>query len=94
MLKAVGIDMSEEEYSALGRRVWNLVRLFNLKQGWTADDDYVPAAIHNPLEDSGKALAPEVFEAMKRDYYERRGWDEAGKPTAGLIADLRLGDYA
>ncbi|MBU2601503.1 MAG: aldehyde ferredoxin oxidoreductase family protein [Actinobacteria bacterium] len=94
MLKAVGIDMSEEEYGALGRRVWNLVRLFNLKQGWTSDDDYVPAAIHNPLEDSGKALAPEVFEAMKKDYYQLRGWDEAGRPTAALIADLRLGDYA
>src|SRR5659263_378627 len=41
MLNAIGIDYTAEEYERLGRRVWNLVRLFNLRQGWTADDDYV-----------------------------------------------------
>ena len=37
MLNAVGIDTTAEQYARLGPRVWNLVRLFNLKQGWTAD---------------------------------------------------------
>jgi aldehyde:ferredoxin oxidoreductase len=94
MLNAVGIDMTAEEYERLGSRVWNLVRLFNLRQGWTADDDYMPKAIHNPLEDSGKALAPEVFEVMKKDYYEVRRWDQAGRPTEALIKELDLGAYA
>jgi aldehyde:ferredoxin oxidoreductase len=93
MLKAVGIGMSTDEYERLGTRVWNLVRLFNLRQGWTADDDYVPRAIQNPLEDSGRALAPETFEAMKKDYYSVRGWDEAGRPTAQLVAALGLEEY-
>ncbi|MHB8867749.1 MAG: aldehyde ferredoxin oxidoreductase family protein [Thermoleophilia bacterium] len=93
MLKAVGIDMAADEYERLGTRVWNLVRLFNLRQGWTAEDDYLPRAIQNPLEDSGKALAPETFEAMKTDYYSLRSWDEAGRPTAQLVADLGLVEY-
>jgi aldehyde:ferredoxin oxidoreductase len=93
MLHAVGIDTTAEEYERLGARVWNIVRLFNLKQGWTADDDYVPKAIQNPLEDSGRALAPETFETMKREYYAARGWDEVGRPTPELIEALDLGRY-
>ncbi len=94
MLGAVGIDQSVDEYRRMGTRIWNMVRLFNLRQGWTSDDDYVPKAIHNPLDDSGRALGIETFEAMKKDYYEVRRWDEAGRPTQALIDELRLGDYA
>ena len=94
MLSAVGIDQSIDEYRRMGTRIWNMVRLFNLRQGWTSDDDYVPKAIHNPLDDSGRALGIETFEAMKKDYYEARRWDEDGRPTQALIDELRLGDYA
>ena len=54
----------------------------------------MPKAIQNPLEDSGRSLAPDVFASMKRDYYQVRGWDEAGRPTPELIAALELGRYA
>lgn len=94
MLRSIGIELPAEQYLALGRRVWNLVRLFNLKQGWTAADDYVPAAIHTPLEDSGRSLAPEAFAAMKQEYYQLRGWDEQGRPTRALIEELGLQEYA
>jgi len=94
MLKAVNIEMTAEEYLALGRRVWNLVRLFNLKQGWTADDDSMPKALANPLEDSGRSLDPALFAEMKREYYEVRGWDTDGRPTAELVRELGLGGYA
>jgi aldehyde:ferredoxin oxidoreductase len=94
MLKTVGIEMTPEQYLHMGERIWNMVRLFNIKQGWTADDDYMPKALLNPLEDSGRALDPVVFETMKRDYYSVRGWDGAGRPTAELIKKLDLGAYA
>lgn len=94
MLKSIGIEQSVEEYRRMGTRIWNIVRLFNLREGWTSEDDYVPKAIHNPLDDSGRALTPEVFESMKKDYYAARRWDEAGKPTQALIQELELGDYA
>ena len=94
MLQAVGLDLSAAEYERLGKRIWNLVRLFNLKQGWTDQDDRLPRALHLPLEDSGRALSPETFLAMKREYYALRGWDEAGRPTPELIAALDLERYA
>ncbi|HZK49758.1 MAG TPA: aldehyde ferredoxin oxidoreductase C-terminal domain-containing protein, partial [Thermoleophilia bacterium] len=93
MLEAVGIEKSADEYRRMGTRIWNIVRLFNLRQGWTAEDDYVPQAIHNPLDDSGKALTAEAFALMKKEYYEVRGWDEAGRPTQATIDELGLGEY-
>jgi aldehyde:ferredoxin oxidoreductase len=94
MLAAVGIEMTADEYLALGRRVWNLVRLFNLKQGWTAADDSMPKGLEIPLTDSGRSLDPALFAQMKKEYYEVRGWDAQGRPTAELVRELGLGGYA
>jgi len=94
MLAAVGIEMTADEYLALGRRVWNLVRLFNLREGWTAADDSMPQGLAIPLKDSGRSLDPALFEQMKREYYEVRGWDVEGRPTAELVRELGLGGYA
>lgn len=94
MLQAVGIEVSADGYLALGRRVWNLVRLFNLREGWTADDDSLPRALALPLTDSGRSYDPEVFAQMKQEYYELRGWDAEGRPTAALVRELGLEQYA
>ncbi len=94
MLGSLGIQMTPEEYLRMGRRVWNLTRLINLREGFTAADDAVPPGLDKPLEDSGRVLTPEVFAQMKSDYYRLRGWDEAGRPTAQLLAELDLEEYA
>jgi aldehyde:ferredoxin oxidoreductase len=31
---------------------------------------------------------------MKKEYYEVRGWDAQGRPTAELVRELGLGGYA
>jgi aldehyde:ferredoxin oxidoreductase len=94
MLASLGWNLSLQEYESLGTRTWNLVRLFNLREGWTAADDYLPRAIAKPLEDSKKGLAPEVFAQMLSDYYLVRRWDEAGRPSTELLAELGLEIYA
>jgi aldehyde:ferredoxin oxidoreductase len=94
MLAAVGLEMSVEDYERLGTRIWNLVRLFNLREGWTEADDRLPKAIANPLSDSGRSLPPELFETMKKEYYEVRDWDERGRPSAALLEELGLSGYA
>ncbi len=93
MLAAVGLELTEAEYLQVGARVWNLIRLLNLREGWTAADDALPAGLANPLEDSGRALAPEVFRQMKEEYYRLRRWDADGRPTHELIEELGLMDY-
>jgi aldehyde:ferredoxin oxidoreductase len=94
MLHAIGLDISPAEYLKLGERVWNLVRLFNLREGWTAADDTMPAALQIPLEDTGRAIAPALFEEMKADYYRERGWTEDGRPTPELLSRLSVDAYA
>jgi len=93
MLGAVGLPLDADGYRRLGPRVWNLVRLFNLREGWTADDDRLPAVMHRPLEDSGRALAAEVFEEMKTEYYALRRWDALGRPRPELIRELGIESY-
>jgi len=94
MLAALGLDLTREEYDRMGRRIWNLIRLINLREGWTAAADALPPGLDRPLEDSGACLRPEVFSRMKREYYALRGWDGEGRPPRTLIAELGLETYA
>jgi aldehyde:ferredoxin oxidoreductase len=94
MLKTLGFDTAEEEFLGIGRRIWNIVRLFNLKQGWARQDDYAPAFLSKPLLDTGFTVPPETFETMLSDYYAERGWDGDGRPTPELIEELELQRYA
>lgn len=93
MLNAVGLRLTVEDYQLLGKRVWNLIRLLNLREGWTAADDRIPVALEKPLLDSGRSLQPQVFADMKADYYRLRGWDEQGRPGEELVASLGLSGY-
>lgn len=90
MLDALGIHTSPLDLSRLGTRIWTLIRLFNLREGWTAGDDTLPAALALPLEDSGRRLSPEVFRSMLGEYYAVREWDSEGRPTPGLLVDLGI----
>ena len=88
MLTSLGFTFTTDDWATLGERVWNLVRLFNLREGWTAADDSMPPALATPLADSGRSLAPEVFAEMMRDYYQVRGWER------GRAAHCRPADAA
>ena len=39
---ATGIDYTAEDLLKIGERIWNLERLFNLREGFTKDDDRLP----------------------------------------------------
>ena len=39
---ASGFDHTVESYLLAGERVWNLIRLFNLREGLDPDDDKLP----------------------------------------------------
>jgi aldehyde:ferredoxin oxidoreductase len=93
MLETLGFGITEDEFTGMGRRVWNIVRLFNLKQGWTRKDDYAPAFLSKPLLDTGFRVPPETFDAMLSDYYAERGWDADGRPTPELIQESKLQRY-
>ena len=89
-----GRQVSAEDLYRTGERIWNLVRLFNLKAGFTAADDALPDKItKQPLKGGpheGRVLSTEDFEQMKALYYRLRGWDAEGRPEKEKLRDLGL----
>ncbi|MBT5373644.1 MAG: aldehyde ferredoxin oxidoreductase, partial [Rhodospirillaceae bacterium] len=75
-------DWSLDNLMAMGERIWNLERKFNLDAGITAADDTLPTRL---LKDAGKTgpAKGKVNELGKMlpEYYELRGWTKEGVPT-------------
>ena len=72
------------------RRVVSLRHLFNLREGWSADEDELPARfVEEPLED-GARLAREDLLAMRAGYYRARGYDERGQVSPATVEALGL----
>jgi aldehyde:ferredoxin oxidoreductase len=75
-------DWSVERCLEVGERVWNLERDFNMKAGFTADDDTLPkrmletAIVGGPTDGQVNRLGE-----MLPKYYEIRGWNEKGEIT-------------
>ena len=93
-LGAVGVDHDRDSLAALGERVWTLVRLFNVREGFDRADDALPELFEDPLPDgpaAGRTVDREAFEAMLDAYYAARGWSTEGVPTAATVDRLGLG---
>ncbi|MFB6164621.1 MAG: aldehyde ferredoxin oxidoreductase family protein [Haloarculaceae archaeon] len=93
-LAAVGAPVPAD-LGAVGERVWNLTRLFNVREGFDRDDDSMPSVFTAPRADDpadAAGLDPERFEAALDAYYDARGWDDDGHPTEQTLARLDLLD--
>jgi aldehyde:ferredoxin oxidoreductase len=96
-LAAVGLEYDRESLARTGERIWTLVRLFNLREGFDRDDDALPALFEDPLPDgpaAGRTVDREAFETMLDAYYAARGWSVDGRPTAALADRLGLAAVA
>jgi aldehyde:ferredoxin oxidoreductase len=88
-----GWDISLEELLTAGERIYNLCRMFNVREGITRADDTLPARIGEPLPEGGSAgetVNAEDLERLLEEYYELRGWDKNGIPTPETRARLGL----
>ena len=91
---ATGMEFTVEEFLAVGERIWNLVRLFNIREGLRKEDENLPdRAFEDPIPSgvaAGQKLERSQLEHMLREYYAIRGWDENGVPTEEKIRQLKL----
>ena len=89
-----GRPVFEDEFLRLGERVWNLGRLFNLREGVEPDDlPILMRAEKGAFTDglsAGKSIGERAFAAALREYYELRGWDDAGVPSEARLSELDL----
>jgi len=91
-----GHPYTEEEMRTIGERIWNLARIFNVREGFGRKDDYPPPAIFDrSLPEgpaAGKNFTREEYDAALSEYYKLRGWTEEGIPTKEKLAALGLDD--
>ncbi|WP_461206776.1 aldehyde ferredoxin oxidoreductase family protein [Clostridium sp. DL1XJH146] len=87
----VGWDCSDEEILKLGERIWNLEKMWNLKAGFTRDDDNLPyRLLHEPLpEGPGKGMVSQL-DVMLEEYYAGRGWGTDSVPTKKKLEELSI----
>ncbi|EGL82815.1 aldehyde ferredoxin oxidoreductase [Caldalkalibacillus thermarum TA2.A1] len=88
-----GWDTNVWELMKVGERAATLTRLFNLREGFTAEDDRLPKRFFKPFKEGyikGKAPSEEDFRQAIRYYYQMMGWDEQGVPTDGKLAELGI----
>lgn len=76
----------------VGERIFNLERMFNIREGFSKKDDLPPSRFTGEAMPSGPS-GNQVFEAgaLLSDYYRVRGWDENGIPTRAKLEQLGLG---
>jgi len=91
-LKAVtGIEYDVVGLTEIGERIYTLERLYNLREGLTNKDDYLPPRFLNiPLKEGMSKDHTVPLDIMLAQYYYVRGWDEKGIPTKKLMERLDL----
>ena len=91
-----GWPMSSEELKLAGERISNLKKLFNIREGWTREDDTLPPrTLEETLSDGvaeGVGLTRAELDMMVGSYYRARGWTEGGLVPEEKLHELGLLD--
>jgi aldehyde:ferredoxin oxidoreductase len=94
LASVTGWDVNGAELRATARRIVLAKRVYNIREGWRPEDDWLPGRLlSEPLSlPSGRvaALTPARLRAMIDAYYSLRGLDQDGRPDPESAAGLRL----
>lgn len=90
-----GEEYTTEEVLEIGERNYLLLRLLAVSEGYSADDDYLPKRLREPLSSGptdGEAYPEEKLERVLEEYYELRGYEESGIPGEARLKELGIGE--
>lgn len=90
---ALGREYKVDELRMIGERIWNISRIFNIREGFKREDDALPPKMFNEAlkggKTDGKAVDPAQFRESLTEYYRLRGWcEESGKPREETLKKL------
>ena len=88
--KATGLPIDGKALLAMGERIWNLERLFNQREGFSAKDDALPPRFSTPLPEGGSRNRVAQIDVMLPEYYKLRGWDSNGQPSKKRLEKLGI----
>ena len=89
-----GWDTGSWELMKAGERCINMTRAFNVREGFTRDDDSLPKRFFNAVPAGtlqGDCITKEKLEQGKDMYYRMMGWDEVrGAPRLEKLQELGI----
>ncbi len=89
-----GWNVTAQELTQTVERGITLMRIFNIREGFTAEDDVLPKRFNEtPPSSPLKGIDPEQFIRSRGDYYRLHGWNEAGIPRKATLKRLGI-DWA
>jgi 3-hexulose-6-phosphate synthase len=88
---ATGFYIDETVLKKIGERIYNLERMFLIREGLTKENDILPPRfLKEPMpEGPGKGHVVELEELLL-EYYRVRGWDEFGNPSDKKLEELSI----
>jgi aldehyde:ferredoxin oxidoreductase len=75
-----GVPADEQYLRKIGKRNWNLVKAFNVREGFSRKDDNLSERMEK--------------DPLLSEYYKLWGWDDQGRPTKKTLEENGLGDIA
>ena len=95
LMAATGNGFAPFMFLAIGERIFNLQRLFNLKAGIKREDEKLPDRFYNdPLPDGPNKGAKLDLKLTMDHYRFARGWDENMVPYYGKLKGLGIEQYS
>jgi aldehyde:ferredoxin oxidoreductase len=88
-----GWDVDADELHETARRIVLTKRLYNLEEGWTREEDWLPGRLlREPVTVAGREVSidPNRLRQLIERYYEERGLDRSGQPSAATLAALAI----
>jgi aldehyde:ferredoxin oxidoreductase len=93
-----GQRFTRADMDDLADRVATLLRLFNLREGLTKDEELAFPARTFEAEatppNAGKVFTKEMLQEMVEEYYRLRGWNRNGIPHRVTLERLGLSDFS
>jgi aldehyde:ferredoxin oxidoreductase len=94
-----GTEASAADIMETGERVFNLMRMYNVREGLRRTDDHWPDSFYTEPSPAGAETGPpfdkETFNEKLTRYYWLRGWNlDTGIPTKETLERLGIGETA
>jgi aldehyde:ferredoxin oxidoreductase len=94
--RVTGMSMTADDLKLAGERINNLKKLFNIREGWSRQDDTMPPRVlQENLSDGvaeGIGLSQGELDMMIAGYYRAREWTDDGLVPDSKIESLDLAD--
>ena len=93
---ATGVEMDEKAITTAAERIYTVEKAFLVREGMTRKDDALNGKwgsepiVGGPCD--GERIHADKFNKLLDEYYQLRGWDMNGIPTAATLSALGLED--